>query len=83
MVSGLKDLIKHFKHSIVFIIMIDLLLYMNLTHDFSCEGEVSISSVAIKATKNRRIVYSPLLLFHYEKNVKKDSLNVLFPYSGI
>ena len=83
LVPDSKVFIKHFKHSIVFIIMIDLLLYMNLTHDFSCEGEVSISSVAMKATKNRRIVYSPLLLFHYEKNVKKDSLNMLFPYSGI
>jgi hypothetical protein len=83
LVPGSKVLIKHFKHSIVFIIMIDLLLYMNLTHDFSCEGEVSISSVAINAAKNRRIVFSPLLLFHYEKNVKKVSLNVLFPYSGI
>ena len=83
MVSGLKDLIKHFKHSIVSITMIDLLLYMNLTHDFSCEGEVPISTVVFNATKIRRIVYSPLLVFHYEKNIKKDSLNVLFSCSGI
>jgi hypothetical protein len=56
---------------------------MNLTYNFSHEGEVSISPVVIDATKIQSIVYSPLLLISYEKNIKKDSLNLLFPYSGI
>lgn len=49
--------------------MIVFKLYMNLTHKFSREGEVSISSVVINTTKIHSIVYSPLLLFSYEKNI--------------
>jgi hypothetical protein len=78
-----KVLIKHFEQSIVLISMIVFKLYMNLTYNFSHEGEVSISPVVIDATKIQSIVYSPLLLISYEKNIKKDSLNLLFPYSGI
>jgi hypothetical protein len=62
MVSGSKVFIKHFKHSIVSIIMIVLLIYMNLTHNFSFGGEVSISSVAKNTTKILRIVSSPLFI---------------------
>ena len=81
--SGPRVLIKHFKYSIVLIIMVDLILYMNLTYNFSCKREISTSTVAVNATKIFSVFYSPSLLFYYEKYIKKDSLNLLSPNSGI
>lgn len=63
--------------------MVDLILYMNLTYNFSRKREISTSTVAVNATKIFSVFYSPSLLFYYEKYIKKDSLNLLSPNSGI